>query len=169
MINHRQISRLVAGMCMFSALMACTQERNPCLQPVTAAVRIGCYQMIAVDTGWVRQDTFLPNAILGAKDDDSLRFLYYGSKGLSKFTILMSPLDDSCTWLFQPDSAVSSVDTLTFIYSRRLQFISGECGYSHQYYLKDIRATAHNIDSVILNNPTVDLDANAAEHVQIFF
>lgn len=168
MISH-SLYRLMLFLSGLIILSGCTQERNPCLQPVTAFTRLGCYQWVPSDTGLVARDTLLPYVHLGALDNDSLKFLYFGTKQQSKFSILLSPILDSCRWLLQTDSVTTSLDTITFYYDRSLQFISGACGYTHFYTLREISWTRHQIDSVYIANPTIDLDVNSGEHVQIFF
>lgn len=166
--GNQKLNFLLAGI-LFLLITACTQERNPCLQPVTAPLRAGCYYPVPVDTGFIHRDTLLPNAIFGAVDNDSLRFLYYGVKDISKFQLLMSPLHDSCVWLLQPDSGYVAIDTLIFYYERKRWFISAECGYSYHFILDRVKTTHHNIDSVLIQNNTIDLNANSGEHIQIFF
>src|SRR3954468_24318334 len=80
-------------------LIACKNERDPCLQPTTIPLRFGVYQ--AADTGSLGKDSSLANAIIELADTA------FGlqSKGANKFAIFLSPKADSCRWIIIPDSA----------------------------------------------------------------
>lgn len=147
-------------------LGACEQERPPCLQPRTVSLIAGCYQN--ADTGLTSRDTLLPNLNAAGLFADSLKLWILGSKNVRQFPLTLSPLADSCQWVIQPDSAATPLDTLTFMYNRRLQFISNACGYTYFYTLNQVRFTRYNIDSVIIRNPTVNSDANI-QHIRIYF
>ena len=113
-------------------------------------------------------DTALPNANFISLDIDSARFWYWGADELSKFGLVLSPLRDTSKWSIQPDSSFSPIDTLTFIYERKLKFISNACGYSHEYTLKDVLFTRRNLDSVRILNSAVTTKAGI-ENVKIYF
>lgn len=165
MINIRQFLGWIA--CIGVLLVSCEQERDPCLQPTNAYVRLGCYRPADTGTGLI--DTLLPNVILAADSEGVLKALYYGAKDISKMSILLSSIADSCTYIIQPDSGISVIDTLQFYYDRELQFLSNACGYSYFFTIRKVNTTHHNIDSVRINNGDVNLNANAAENVQVFF
>lgn len=167
MISRTSLSSRIILLIICSALwMACEQQRSPCLQPKTVSLRVGCYR--AADTGTAGIDSLLPNLIVGAIDMDTARFWIVGADNINKFPLLLSPKMDSCRWFIQPDSAVSPIDTITFLYSRSLTFLSNTCGYTFFYTLQNIRTTNYNIDSVRISGADVNADANT-EHVQIFF
>lgn len=146
-------------------LASCSIDRDPCLLPKTTSIRVGAYQVI--DSSKAVVDSLLPRPIWIAIVSDSLKGLLYPAK-TSKFSLLLSPIDDSCRYILQPDSAINSFDTVIFHYQRRLQFLSNACGYTYFFNLTQIRTTFQNIDSIIINNAEVNSDANTPEHVQIF-
>jgi hypothetical protein len=115
-------------------------------------------------------DSVLVNLNL-ATINDSLIYLYYGSKNVVNFFARLSPKTDSCVYIIQPDSAVNSLDTIQFFYGRRLQFISNGCGYTYFFTLDSTHYSRHNIDTIRIVNHDVTTDANTKpyEHVQIFF
>lgn len=135
-------------------------ERDPCFEPKNIYLNAGAYK---ADT--VIRDTALPNLILGPVD--SARFLDFDANS-RKFLLFLSPLSDSCRYYLQPDSGASLKDTLTFSYTRRLEFLSNACGYTYFFNLQQVRHTRHLIDSVRINN--FDITNNAStEHLRVYF
>jgi hypothetical protein len=147
-----------------SVMIACTADRNPCLEPKVPKLKVSCYQY----KGDKYVDTALPNAIFVSLDIDSARYWYWGAKSLSKFELVLSPLRDTARWSVQADSFYAPIDTIMFIYERKLKFISNACGYSHEYMLSSVAATAHNIDSARISNNAVTTKASV-ENVKIYF
>jgi hypothetical protein len=150
--------------CMF-LFAACTAERNPCLEPTLAKLNIGYYQYKADTRTYI--DSTLPNANIVSLDIDSAKFWYWGSKGLNKFSLVLSPLRDTARWTIQVDSGYSRLDTLAFIYERKLKFYSNACGYSYTYSLKEVLHTVNNLDSVIISDNEVTTKAGV-EHVKVY-
>lgn len=148
-------------------LGACTQERDPCLQPTNALLTIGCYRI--ADTGKATIDTLLPNVSLYSDSNGYRKYWYYGQKGISKLSLPLASTIDSNTWYLQPDSAINLLDTIKFRYNRSLEFISNGCGYTYFFNLIAVTYTHHLIDSIHITNNEVNLNANAAEHLKIYF
>lgn len=137
-------------------------ERDPCFEPKNIYLSAGAYR---TDTGASVRDTALPNLILGPVD--SVRFLDFDANS-RKFLLFLSPLQDSCRYYLQPDSGVSPMDTLTFLYTRRLEFLSNACGYTYFFNLQQVRHTRHMIDSVRI--ASFDVTNNAStEHLRVYF
>jgi hypothetical protein len=144
--------------------IACTREKDPCLQPKTVVLKFGTYQ--AADTGRLGKDSTLPAPIIGMIDSN---VWFSGGKASSKFAVLLSPRIDSTRFFIIPDSSkINEKDTIVFLYSRDLHFLSTSCGYTYFYRLVHIRNTTNNIDSVIITTPEINTDAKA-EHVKIFY
>lgn len=168
MISRRILLFSTVILCLLYA--ACKQERDPCLQPVTVAAKLGTYKAIETDTGIVTSDSLLPAATIAVLDSP---FAFaYGAQGISKFTnIILSPHADSTRIFIQPDSARKSSldkDTITFYYNRQLHFISNACGYTNYYSIYEVKSTSYNIDSIKLINGAVTNDANI-ENVKIYY
>jgi len=160
------IDRLFAALLLSTSLAvlnSCETERDPCLQPVTAYLRIRTMQNITDST---TTDSLLPSARWIAVDS-GVR-VYYGPN-VSRFSLSLNPMVDSSRYAVQPDSAAFSFDTLTFFYGRRLQFLSNACGYTYFYTLRSVKTTFHNVDSVRLKNDEINGNVNTPEHVQVFF
>lgn len=144
-------------------LASCEQIKDPCLLPTTAPVRFGTYQ--PADTGHNGKDYTLNTPIIGSADTN---IAYYWGKN-NKFFVSLNPLKDSSRWYIIPDSTkIKEADTLTFYYSRSLHFVSNACGYMYDYSLKNVTATNHLIDSVVIKNYDIKGDANV-ENVKVFY
>ncbi|HRO43763.1 MAG TPA: DUF6452 family protein [Flavipsychrobacter sp.] len=144
-------------------LSSCEQQRDPCLQPTTAYLRLRSMKNVADTTV---ADSLLPNPRWSAIDSGVT--LIFGRR-TGSFSLSLNASADSSRYAIQPDSAVFSFDTLTFFYDRRLQFLSNACGYTYFYNLRSIKTTNHNVDSVLLRNNEVNGNVNTPDHVQVFF
>ena len=141
-------------------------DRQPCAQPQTVTLRAHCYKI--VDT--VVSDSVLNYPVLIPVNPQT-PVRYTTSSRTSILSMYLSSLSDTCRWIVQPDSANTNIrDTLTFVYSRRLQFISNTCGYTYYYSLKNVftRPNSPVIDSVNILVPEVTNDANV-QHVRLYF
>lgn len=148
------------------AVSSCSTERNPCLEPTVARVNVGCYQYKSDTKTYI--DTALPNANFVSIDIDSARFLYWGADKLSKYALILSPLRDTSRWVLQADSSFSQIDTLTFVYEKKLKFYSTGCGYGYEYNILNVLSTSRNLDSVRISNAEVTTKAST-ENVKIYF
>ena len=163
----KQASLLLALLGAFMLLHSCTKEdRDPCLQPRTTVVRAHAYRH--ADTGRAILDTLLPYPTLLPLSGQSKQYLFGGLKRISKFTLSLSNLADSSTWVIRPDSAVALEDTLTIYYERQLRFLSNSCGYTNYYNLDSIHYSRHALDSASINHRDVTNDANV-EHLKLFY
>lgn len=141
-----------------------TAVRNPCLEPTVPKLNVGCYRYNA---GTIA-DTSLPNAIFVSLDIDSARYWYYGADRINKFALVLSPLRDTSRWLLQVDSGFSRMDTISFVYERKLKFYSNACGYGYDFLLSRVFSSKNNLDSVTIFTKEVSTKAGI-ENVKIFF
>lgn len=143
-------------------LHACTQERQPCLTPKTAVLIM---KSVRNTTDKKVIDTAFNAAVLVPVTTVADKGTFYSKS--STFTVSLSPLSDTCQWLFAADTAAgSAVDTLTFTYNRELKFVSNACGYSHFFSLNSVSSTHNTIDSVTISNKSVTNNVNTT-HVQV--
>jgi Family of unknown function (DUF6452) len=143
-------------------LNACKQS-NLCLEPQSIVLRGGFYHK---DTANKNQDTLLMNANL-IFGNTTKYFINY--KKQNKFSLPLSPLQDTMQVIFQSDSTTSTestIDTFHLIYQRKLNFISVACGYQTYYTLQSTLTTHHVIDSVLIGIPEITNDVNK-EHLKI--
>lgn len=160
---------------------SCTQQRPPCVEPILVSLRFS-----VLSTHWdsaiggrVTFDTILPYATLGTVGAAQNTIYYFGST--AQFSLLLNPNKDSCTWFLSQDSGRIPVDTITFHYSRALQFLSNACGYTYYFNLTTTPTTPnlqnnivlnpfdtlHKIDSITIENAGVTNNVNV-EHLKIY-
>lgn len=155
--------RLLPVVILYGVFFACTQERQPCLNPKTAILKMKSVKMASdgkvLDTAF-NAAVFFPMSPLVSTGT-------YFAKA-SGFTLSLSPLSDTCRWRFAPDTAAGVLfDTLTFVYQRQLTFVSNACGYSHFFNLDTVFSTNHTVDSASILNRSVTNNVNT-NHVQVF-
>jgi hypothetical protein len=150
-----------------AAVYSCKkEERDPCNQPRTIVMRAHAYRH--ADTGTAIRDTALPNPVLLPITGGLTQYYFGGVKRITQFTLSLSNIADSATWVIRPDSASFLQDTLTFYYERQLRFLSNACGYTNFYQLQRIQSTTNVLDSVIIARPDVTNDANV-EHLKLYY
>ena len=151
------VRRALIVIAAVTALAACTQERQPCLQPRTAQLRAGAYRF--ADTGTAILDTSLPNPLLEPLGAQQGVVFYYGGPN-TKLLLHLDQTADSTRYVIQPDSANSLVDTLTIYHDRQTVFLSQACGYTIYYTIGRVAWTRNSLDSVFITNPEVNSNAN---------
>ncbi len=154
---------LLLNVVFWGLSFSCTQERQPCLTPKTAILKMKSVKRSSdgkvLDTAF-NAAVFFPMSPLVSTGT-------YFAKA-SGFTLSLSPLSDTCRWRFAPDTAAGIVfDTLTFVYERQLTFVSNACGYSHFFDLDTVFSTNHTVDSASVLNRSVTNNVNT-NHVQVF-
>ncbi|MBL7692768.1 MAG: hypothetical protein JNM41_14340 [Flavipsychrobacter sp.] len=155
--------RLMPVVILCGLFFSCTQERQPCLTPKTAILKMKSVRK-ATD------DKVLDTAFNAAVFFPMSPFVSTGTffAKASGFTLSLSPLSDTCQWRFAPDTAAGVLyDTLTFVYRRQLTFVSNACGYSHFFELDTVFSTHHTVDSASILNRSVTNNVNT-NHVQVF-
>ena len=163
-MTNRVVLFLIVVIVSSAFWTSCDEIRDPCLEPTTVALVFGTY--LPADTGTAGKTYELPKAVIGWVDTPSL---YYNGAKASLFPIRLSSITDSSRWYIWPDSVTTTpIDTVTFFYERKPQFLSTACGYIFTYNLKNVTSTNYNIDSIKITNTEVNTDANI-EHVKIFF
>jgi hypothetical protein len=163
---------------------SCTQQKQPCVEPILVSLRFS-----VLSTHWdsalarrVTFDTLLPNGELTPIGAQNNIPYYFGTT--AQFSLFLDPNKDSCKWYLSQmggDSIREIIDTITFFYTRKLQFLSNACGYTYYYNLTTIPGTPnlrnnviqnytdtlHKIDSIIIENAGVTNNVNL-EHLQIY-
>ena len=121
------------------------------------AVQVGMY------SAWTEEDkdTTLNNvSLVGLERVDSI----YQDESVSE---LFMPLDferDTTTFVL---SAQTLRDTLSFVYSSELDFISGDCGYIFSFELDTILHTRAFIDSASVSYPFVEY-GESLENIKLY-
>ena len=115
------------------------------------------------------RDTTLTGITLWGLNNDSI---LADSTRVNKLFLPADLNSDSCTFVMREDklvgeTVISYSDTLLFVYSRDLNYISGDCGFSYDIELDTVIHTNNIIDSVIIDNASVLYNENF-ENVKIF-
>ena len=90
--------------------------------------------------------------------------LYDTVDRVSALSLPLSQTQDQCLFALKTD--IGS-DTLRFSYTRDLDFISKECGFSMRCTIYKFEFTTHMIDSAQIINPYVP--ATETENIRLFF
>jgi len=141
------------------SLLSCNNEEI-CLSNQDA-VQVSFYSYYST----ADKDTSLKHvSIYGLGRTDSL----YADTTISKAFLPLSFDSDpaTTTYVIQIDDVK---DTITFAHSRELDFVSGDCGYVFKFMLdaENSYVTSHNIDEVVVVNPSIKYSEDA-ENVKIY-
>lgn len=147
---------------LLAGLVACKQQRQPCLTPDTVALNMKTVQL-KNDT--LVADTATPYPVFIALTSSGMATSIPGSR--ASFSLYLSPVADSCTWLFMPDTTVADIDTFIFRYTRELHFISNACGYTYYYNIRSVQHTNYYIDSLKITDANVTSNVNVS-HLEVF-
>ena len=75
---------------------------------------------------------------------------------------------DSTMMILREETIASDLqDTLLFIYTRELNYVNGECGFTYNLELDTVIHTINIIDSVVISYPSVKYN-ETIENVKIF-
>lgn len=161
--KHRYNFYLVAAVLTTLLFSSCTQERQPCITPKYASLIL---KTVRLNASASVIDTPMPAAVFGAITDSGTKGIIFPRS--ATFSLSLSPVSDSCRWIFAPDTTTGTpADTITFKYNRQLEFISNACGYTYFYGLTGVTSTNRNIDSIIIKNTSVTNNVNNS-HLQVF-
>jgi hypothetical protein len=172
----RQIPRflflLIAG---FLFVLACTEEEY-CTLPTNSQVNVGFYKMQG-DT----LETFSVYSIRARGNNIDSLLNPGDTSSISKLTLPLSNQSDSCQFIFTMDRVIDTLDinsrvyqtitltdTLLFIYTRQLTYLSPACGFIYHYKLLDVNYSNNYIDSIIVANSTI-APLDDENHIQILF
>lgn len=142
------------------SLISCKQD-DICLLPQTIRM-VGGFAYNTSDTSYVLKDTFVENSYITFATDTQIL------KNASQFSIALSPVHDSTRVIFVPDSTQTLgivADTIIFRHTAVNNFISIACGFNKFYTLQQVQYTHHFIDSVTINNNSVNDNVNT-QHIQ---
>ena len=132
---------------------------NTCDQNTSSLLQIGFY---AYPRAAATPDTIDTLTIYGI--GKAGYFLFYDSSVASLYLPLSMNMDSSS---FVINSKGKKLDTLTINYTRHLQLISKECGFSTIFEITNASVTRHFFDSLKVTNSTVT--TSYGENIRIFF
>ncbi len=111
------------------------------------AVQVGIVKKLATSD----KDTLIDSiSVYGVNlQNDSI----YKNEKLSKLFLPLSFTHDTTSFVFTKGTIK---DTILFVHSKELDFISGECGYVFKFSLDTIICSKHYVDSVAIAYPNIN-------------
>lgn len=134
----------------------CYKERN-----VVAGVALYKAEYSDSQESYVLSSTTEQITVQGLDNDSTL----YKATSLSSFSLPLRIKADSSVFVLQRDS--TGTDTLTIFHTNENNFISMECGCFVFHTIKDVQATANQIDSVVLLETRVENVSNT--HLRLYY
>ncbi len=145
-------------------LIAC-DESSLCLSGQNA-IQSGLYS----GASGVEKDTTLNGFYLWGYDDlsDVDLPLLIDSASVKNMYMPTNLDRDSTVFILREKTVASDLtDTILFVYSRELNYVSGDCGFSYNLNLDTVIYSINFIDSVVISYPSVLYNENL-ENVKIF-
>jgi hypothetical protein len=90
--------------------------------------------------------------------------IYAWVKNINFVRLPLSPSVDQTSFVIRLNEFT---DTLMVQYTRQLYYVSEECGFSVNYFIKSLSSTIHGFDSVTIVQPNVQ--SVNEEHIRIYF
>ncbi len=153
-LNIIQVLLLATGLVFFS----CDKE-------------LDCNESTIFPNGKVRFYTITDNKITEVAFNDVSVYglprdsmLYDHVDNVSEIALPLSQTQDNCLFVMKTGAGY---DTLRFNYTRDLDYISKECGFSMQCTIYKLEFTTHLIDSAQIINPHVP--ASETENIRLYF
>jgi len=107
-------------------------------------------------------DSTVSGVTIWSTDIDSLT---YDSATVNKTFLPLSMMNDSSQFIIEINK---SKDTITFVHSKELSFVSGECGFIFRFEIDTILYSDNSfIDSVVIDYPSIVYGENI-ENVKIY-
>ncbi len=145
-------------------LVAC-DESSLCLSGQNA-IQSGLYSGVSGEA----KDTTLTGVYLWGYDDREASDLpsLIDSARVQKMYMTTNIDRDSTVFILREHTIASDLrDTILFIYSRELNYVSGDCGFTYDLHIDTVIHTINFIDSVVVSYPSVLYNENL-ENVKIF-
>ncbi len=150
-------NRYIAYLLCFITVSSCL-HKTECDETVNSSAKLGFYGIVNKKAVSMTYD----NVTVYGLSSDSL--IYNDVDSVRSVTLPMNHSADSCIFVMRVESVT---DTLMFRYTRKLEFISENCGFSTEFRLTELETTNHNIDSVKIENP--EINSSKSENIQIYY
>lgn len=159
-------------------LQSCSKETPPCYQPTETNINFNfvsrnivhidsIHDGKLIDTMIIKYtDTFLNNSRIYTYDLEQ-NFEIINRGGNMRISAPLDPSKDYINYVFQMDTSISVLDTISLKYETERSFISNACGFAFEYNINNIKSSKENIDSFILVKPKVKIENET--HVQLYF
>jgi hypothetical protein len=139
-------------------LVSSCSHKTECDETLNSSADIGFYTI----TNQSEVSAVFDNVTALGVQSDSL--LYNESDNLSSVFLPMDHSLDSCIFVMRIEAVT---DTLKFRYTRKLDFISENCGFSTEFTLIKLETTNYLIDSVKIVNPVIN--RSQSENIKIYY
>jgi hypothetical protein len=100
--------------------------------------------------------------VIGLSDTDTIKFI--DNKSVSYFSVPLDPGNDLSTFLVVING---TSDTAVIRYTRHPHLVAPECGYTIISEITSLKTTHHIIDTLIIENKSVDL--NGEKNLHLFY
>ena len=155
----KYISGIIA-IVLLTVFAACEDETKTCDQTLIADLGIN-FKKDSLN-GFLLKDTIWPKVTLMALNKDTI----ISNQKRSSVFVSLSPESDTSSYYLKLDST-KVADTLTFLYTRKPNFVSPGCGFATFFTLDTVISTYHTIDSIHINNKEVNSSNDT--HLSLFF
>ncbi|MDE6297024.1 MAG: hypothetical protein K2L89_04175 [Muribaculaceae bacterium] len=153
----------IAGIVLF--ITGCSTEE--CYDNRNALPFAGFYGVVDGKMGSISVESLTIYG-LGAPGDSVLS---EGSKSISNIYLPFRIDSDTTSYVFRIDNPETSEimvsDTVTFVYSRDVRFVSSACGASYVFNIQSIKNSGLLIDSVVV--PEGKITNADRENIEIYF
>ncbi|MBN1649854.1 MAG: hypothetical protein JW857_00920 [Bacteroidales bacterium] len=151
----KKIKLILFFIALFGIFSACM--KNELCTPVQVELKAGIYtlpdtegniepKLTKMDLDSVYGLTMeSQNLLFNAKQINEINFPLNDASNESSFVLKFKGLNDTIQ------------DTIHFFYEKEMHFISVKCGVYYSYQISSIESTHHQLKSIILTNPKIDV------------
>jgi len=169
---------LLAFVNIFFFTSSCKKEQPPCYQPTETQINFEFVSRKLIQIDSIRdgqlidtliiqyQDTFLNNSLIYTYDQEQ----NFGVQNAGNSMRINSPLNPSTnqiSYVFQMDTSIHILDTMSLQYETHREFVSNACGFIFNYEILNFNTTRNNIDSFIIFNKQISTENEA--NIQLYF
>lgn len=148
-LSHILLPVMMTAICLASCSdQPCYEETDPLMNTVLLVSGTG--ELAKADS--LRVYTY--------RETDTLRFVKV--TGASSFSVPLDPASDESLFLITLNGVT---DTAWIMYNRRPHLVSPECGYTIVSEITGLRTTHNIIDTLIIENKSVNLDGQKNLHL----
>ncbi len=155
-LNKRHIFFYFLLICII--LVSSCSRKTDCDETMNSSADVGFYRI----TNQTESSAMFDNVTVFGIQANGL--LYNEIDSLSSVFLPMNHSVDSCIFVMRIESVA---DTLIFRYTRKLDFISENCGFSTEFTLNELENTNNLIDSVKIVNPVIN--RSQSENIKIYY
>ncbi|NLE35112.1 MAG: hypothetical protein GX622_08415 [Bacteroidales bacterium] len=153
MTRFHTIAPVTAAIALIISISSCSVQ--PCYEDTDPLM---ITEMLVSGTGETAKADSL--RVYTYRTTDTLKFV--SQKGVSRFSVPLDPGSDESLFLITLNGVT---DTAIIRYERHPHLVSPECGYTLISEITGLYTTHNIIDTLIIENPSVDLDGQKNLHL----